>query len=101
MSSSHDDRREEVSRVQGRYQAPALRGVVVVAWLLALASVIVQEWEPAGLMAVGLIIATPLLRVVWLILRWSQEKDHRLVFAGLALLAVVGTGAVLAAVGVG
>ena len=94
-------RRGEVSRVQGRYQAPALRAVVVAAWLLALVSVAFPGWELAGRVAVGLIIATPLLRVGWLILRWSQERDRRLVLTGVGLLAVIGAGAVLAAIGAG
>jgi len=95
------DRGQGVSRVRGRYQAPALRAVVVVAWILALASVVVDGWASMGRLAVGLVIATPLLRVAWLIFRWIQDGDRRLVIAGLALLAVVGSGALLAAAGLG
>ncbi len=95
------DSGQGVSRVRGRYQAPALRAVVVVAWVLALASVVVDGWASVGRLAVGLVIATPLLRVAWLMFRWLQEGDRRLVMAGLALLTVVGVGALLAVAGVG
>jgi uncharacterized membrane protein len=71
--------------------------VVVVAWLLAAASVTVDGWETAGQAAIGLIIATPLLRVVWLVYRWAQEKDTRFVLTGVLLLAVVAVGAIVAA----
>jgi len=45
--------------------------------------------------------ATPLLRVTWLIFRWSEERDWRFVVLGVALLGVVGLGALLALAGVG
>ena len=42
--------------------------------------------------AVVVVIAAPLLRVLWLILAWWRSGDWRFVGAGLALLAVVATG---------
>jgi uncharacterized membrane protein len=74
---------------------------MVAAWLLAVASVAVDGWEAAGQAAIGLIIATPLLRVVWLIYRWAQEKDTRFALTGLALLAVVTAGAIIVSIGLG
>ncbi|HYH51159.1 MAG TPA: hypothetical protein VEG38_16560 [Acidimicrobiia bacterium] len=50
----------------------------------------------AGAMAVGLVIAAPLLRVGWLAFRWWRWGDRA--FAGVAalLLLVVGTGTAIA-----
>ena len=52
-------------------------------------------------MAVVAVIAAPLARVCWLLLRWTQESDRRFVALGVAVIAVIATGAVLAALGVG
>jgi uncharacterized membrane protein len=49
--------------------------------------------------ALVVVAATPLARVVWLIVRWAQEGDRRYVAMGLALMTVIGLGAVLAVVG--
>jgi hypothetical protein len=43
----------------------------------------------------GAVIAAPLLRVAWLIFRWSQEGDYRYVAIGLGLLSVIAAGAAL------
>ena len=42
--------------------------------------------------AIAVVTATPLLRVVWVIIRLFQERDHRFVYVGLALLSVVTLG---------
>lgn len=47
----------------------------------------------AGIAAVGLVTAAPLLRVAWLIVRWVQERDWRFVGIAGALLAVIAIGA--------
>jgi hypothetical protein len=78
-----------------------LHAVAVTAWLLAAATIIVDGWEAAGQAAIGLTIATPLLRVVWLVYRWAQERDTRFGLAGILLLAVVAAGAIVAALGPG
>jgi len=46
--------------------------------------------------AVVVVIASPLLRVVWLIVAWWRTGDWRFVGVGAALLAVVATGFALA-----
>jgi Kef-type K+ transport system membrane component KefB len=47
----------------------------------------------AAIAAVGLVTAAPLLRVLWLIVRWIQERDWRFVGVACALLAVIAVGA--------
>ena len=46
--------------------------------------------------AVGVVIALPLLRVVWLVATWKRQRDTRFVALGLVLLALVALGFVLA-----
>ena len=92
-----------VSSIRGRVQAPALtwltRAVVVVGVLGAVLP------GDAGIgvatAAVGAVVAAPLLRVLWLVFRWSQEDDRRFIAVGLGLLGVIGLGARLSALGVG
>lgn len=48
--------------------------------------------------AVTVIVAGPLLRVVWLIAAWARTGDQRFVLTGCVLLAVVAAGAALAVV---
>jgi len=93
----------EVSTVRGRWQAPALawttRAVIVAGLLSAVLPGAAGIAVATAVVAV--IVAAPLLRVLWLVHRWRQEGDRRFVGLGLALLAVVGAGAGLAAAGVG
>ncbi len=92
-----------VSTVRGRLQGPALTWVTRVVIVAGLVSAVLPD--PAGdvvaTAVVAAVVAVPLLRVAWLVFRWRQEHDARFVRMGLALLAVVGVGALLAAVGVG
>jgi hypothetical protein len=81
----------QVSTVRGRWQAPALTWVTRTVIALGLLAAVVPD--P--------VIATPLLRVAWLVHRWRQERDRRFVGFGLGLLAVIAVGAGLAALGVG
>lgn len=93
----------QVSTIRGRWQAPALTWttrVVLVAGLLTLVLPGVAAMAVATAV-VAVVIATPLLRVAWLVWRWHQEHDQRFVTIGLVLLAVIGSGAALAALGVG
>lgn len=92
-----------VSIITGRWQRPALTWVTRIVLLLCiLAGAIAGEsGDTLALVAVVTVIATPLLRVAWLVFRWIQERDARFAAAGIGLLVVVATGAVLAALGVG
>lgn len=92
-----------VSTVRGRWQGPALTWVTRVVIALGLLAAVLPE--PAGTVtatvAVAAVIATPLLRVAWLVHRWREEGDRRFVALGTWLLAVIALGAGLAAVGLG
>lgn len=92
-----------VSTIRGRLQAPALTWASRVAILLGVASALVPDPAARTLATavVAMVVAVPLLRVAWLVFRWRQERDARFVGLGLALLGVVGLGALLAAAGVG
>jgi hypothetical protein len=46
--------------------------------------------------AVVVVVAAPLLRVVWLIVAWWRAGDRRFVIIGLCLLGVVATGSLVA-----
>jgi len=52
----------------------------------------------ASALAVVIVIATPLLRVLWLALRWYFRGDRRYAAVAASLLLIVGTGSVLALV---
>lgn len=92
-----------VSTIRGRYQVPGLtwlaRGLIA----LGIAGMLVDGTPRTvvGTVAVAVVVAAPLLRVAWLVVRWIQERDGRFVLAGVGLLAVVAAGVVLAALGVG
>lgn len=92
-----------VSSIRGRIQAPALtwltRLVVVVGVLGA--ALPGDVGIVVATIAVGAVMAAPLLRVLWLVFRWKQESDRRFIAVGTALLAVIGLGALLSALGVG
>jgi hypothetical protein len=93
----------QVSTVRGRWQAPALTWVTRTVIALGLLAAVVPDpvSTAAATAAVAAVIATPLLRVAWLVHRWRQERDRRFVGFGLGLLAVIAVGAGLAALGVG
>lgn len=96
-------RRTPVSGITGRRQGPALRIATIASFVLALVAVVTSGDVSlvAGIAAVGLVTAAPLLRVVWLIVRWVQERDWRFVGIAAGLLSVVALGAVLTIIGVG
>lgn len=92
-----------VSTIRGRWQRPALAWTTRVVIALGLLSAVLPHRASTAVatVVVASVVATPLLRVAWLVHRWRQERDGRFVAAGVLLLAVVGLGAVLAALGVG
>jgi hypothetical protein len=81
-----------------RRLSSALRSATVACLVLAvLGAALPGRWGRAVAgVAVGAVIAVPLLRVVWLVARWSREGDRRFVVAGCALLGLVALGFVLA-----
>lgn len=90
----------EVSNVASstahRVAMQMLAGLVLVfAAVGALVPGAAGEWLDA--VAVTLVIAAPLLRVTALVVEFARERDWRFVGAAVALLAVVATGAALAA----
>lgn len=92
-----------VSTVRGHWQAPALSWTTRVVIAAGVLGVVLPG--PGGIalstVVVAAVVATPLLRVVWLVHRWRQEGDGRFVALAAGLLAVVAVGAALAALGVG
>lgn len=92
-----------VSTIRGRYQRPALTSLTWAVVVAGLVSAVLPG--PARIAvatgAVVAVVAAPLLRVAWLVHRWSQEHDRRFQLLGVALLAVVAAGAALSAAGVG
>ena len=89
-----------MSSIRGRWQIPALTWVT----RIMLAVAVVGAFAPSAVgtpLQTGVVataIAVPLLRVVWLIHRWRQERDWIFVGLGVALLLVVGAGALISLV---
>jgi Kef-type K+ transport system membrane component KefB len=74
-----------------RHLVAALRvavGLALVAAFVGL-SALGRPGELGAIACVVLLIATPLVRLVWLLLRWVRRRDHRFAGATVALLAVV------------
>lgn len=90
-----------VSTIRGRWQRPALTLVTWSTLILSMVAVVLTGpvGDAAGAVVVAAIVATPLLRVAWLAIRWWQEDDGRFVLTALALLAVVASGALLTVLG--
>ena len=78
--------------------SPAMRWATFTAWGLALVATIAPSgWSTvAGVLALGLIITAPILRVVLLLVAWSTERDLRFVALAVLLLLVIATGAIIA-----
>lgn len=82
------DRFRPLSNALGR----ALAAVGVLAVLAVLAPSPVGRW--AGIALVATLVVVPMLRVVWLVVRWFRRGDHRYAWVGVGVLAVITTGAV-------
>ena len=76
----------------------ALRVTARVTFVAALAGTVLpgSSGRKASAVAVGLVIAAPLLRVSWLAYRWWRWGDRRFASVAASLLLVVGTGTVVA-----
>lgn len=85
----------------GRQRALAiyLRVALTVAGLLGVtAALLPDDWgeEAAGVAMVVVLIAAPVGRVAWLLVRWLRRGDRRFALAAVALLAVMGVALALA-----
>ncbi len=92
-----------VSTIKGRRQVPALTALIRVVLVVSVIGGLLGGPVGRGLStaAVVAIVAAPVARVCWLMFRWTQEHDRRFVVLGVAVIAVVASGAVLAVLGVG
>ena len=81
-----------------RALAGALRYALGAVAVLALAALLLPDpvgsWSAA--LAVGLVVAVPLVRVAWFARRWWARGDRRFALVALGVLAVVAAGALLA-----
>jgi 4-hydroxybenzoate polyprenyltransferase len=98
MTAIRFDHDLPVSTIRGRWQIPALtwvtRVLLVVATIGAFVPSVVGSAIQTAVVATA--VAVPLLRVAWLIHRWRQERDWVFFRLGLALLCVIGAGALIA-----
>lgn len=92
-----------VSAVRGRFQAPALTWVTRAVIAAGIASAVLpgDAGRAVATAVVAAVVATPLVRVTWLVLRWWHEGDRPFMGAGIVLLGIIAAGAALAAYGVG
>ena len=92
-----------VSTIRGHYQGPALTWLTRIIMVAGVLGAVLPGTAGIAVAtaAVAAVTAAPLLRVAWLVFRWTQERDRRFVVLGSALLAVVALGAALSAAGVG
>ena len=86
-----------VARTVNRLSRP-LRWATFTAWGLALVATITDGTLGTGaaVIALGLIIAAPLVRVITLLVVWWIERDLRFVFTALLLLSIISLGAIVA-----
>lgn len=91
---------ERVSHVTGIRQAAALRLATRSAYALAIVGVLGLGTvsTAAATAALSIIVAAPLIRVAWLIVRWLQEGDRRFAALGGLLLVLVVLGAIISRV---
>ncbi len=88
------------SRITGQRQRSVL-ALAVPLLALALATSLLVGGDLAHVLKVGAVaalIAVGPLRILWLAVRFTQDRDPRFLFASLALLAIIGGGALAAAV---
>lgn len=80
--------------VRGMHAALLLVGALAVGGAMVPGRV--GRWMGAG--AIAVLVAAPLLRVMWLVRRWVRRGDPRFAAVGCGVLAIVAAGVLLAAV---
>jgi hypothetical protein len=82
-----------------RYLTGFLRIATVVVLASAVLGVVLRDdaGQAAATVMVALLIAIPLVRLVWLVLRWLHKGDRRFAALAVLLILLVGVGAVLGA----
>lgn len=87
-----------VSTIRGHWQVPALTFATRAMLILAVAAIVLPGMLASGAetAVVTAAVAIPILRVCWLVIRWTQERDTRFVVVGLLLLTVIAVGATIA-----
>jgi hypothetical protein len=81
-----------------RFLIAFLRFAVVLVFVLGLAGLVLPSdvFRPVAVTMVSLLVATPVVRVGWLVVRWLRLGDIRFALAGGLLLAVMGSAFLLA-----
>lgn len=101
MADADDERRIDPGQVDRDAALGRIVGrIVLLAAVIGAVGVVLGDGlgDAIAATAVGVVIALPLLRVVWLVATWKRQRDMRFVALGLVLLALVGIGFVLALV---
>ena len=80
-----------------RHLSAFLQAATYAVFAAALVGVLVpgEVGESVAVVMVGLLIATPLIRNLWLALRWLHKGDLRFAALAVALLALVAVGALI------
>jgi hypothetical protein len=74
-----------------RFLSRILQAALVLTFALALGGAFLPGTlgTASGTACIVILIAAPVLRVAWLVVDWSREKDTRFAFLGCGLLAVL------------
>ncbi|MFZ9630202.1 MAG: hypothetical protein ACO3C1_12735 [Ilumatobacteraceae bacterium] len=84
--------------VEPPHLVAVLRSALVVAFAAGVVGVVTRGRvaRVAGIVTVAAIVAAPLARVAMLVVHWARRRDTAFVVAGVALLVITATGALLA-----
>lgn len=86
------------NRGRQRLLVAFLQGALGLVAALGIAALVVPEsiHHALAVAMVVVLVAVPVIRVVWLVLRWIRRRDWRFVAAGTGLLTVLTVGLILA-----
>jgi len=84
-------------RGRQRFLIVYLRVTLIGAFLIGVAELLLptETQDEAGVVMVAVLIAAPLGRIVWLLVRWLRIGDWRFALVGAVLLGVVATGLIV------